>query len=201
MSDASHKAQENQRYVMVGRNPVACGKKLQQLVSWELNSVVGSAGWGRALHRSPSCSQVTSSVRQAMVFSTLRSFWTWLITASVIFPGALLLQEHLWIPLTSSNADPHPSRSDARVTTPARAASEPQPHAQGAACSPPLPSAHIAARDPCLPSSSEVAPEAAEGARGSCLWHGAVPVPVPMRQAAPDGRWERVCVMNPPIRR
>lgn len=202
MSDASHKAQENQRYVMVGRNPVACGKKLQQLVSWELNSVVGSAVWRRALHRSPSCSQVTSSVRQRMVFSTLQSFWTWLITASVIFPGALFLQEHLWIPLTSSNADPHPSRSDARVTTPASAASEPQPHAHGAACSPPLQSAHTAARDPCLPSSSssEVAPKAAEGARGSCLWHGTVPVPVPVpiRKAAPDGEWERVCVMNPP---
>lgn len=132
-----------------------------------------------------------------MVFSTLQSLCTWLITASVIFPGALLLQEHLWIPLTSSNANLHPSCSDARVTTPARAASEPQPHAHGAAWPPPVKSAYIAARDPGIPSSWEVAPGATERARGLLSLARSSTCARAHLQSSPDGGWERACVIEP----
>jgi len=191
VSDASRKVQENQRYVMGGINPNACGEKLQQLASWESNSVAGSAGCTRAFPRSPSCSQVTPSVRQKTVFSTLESFWTWLITASVMFPNVLLLQEHLWVPPASSNANLDPRYSDAQVTTPVRAASEPQPHAHGAAQSPLLKPARVAARDPGISSSWKVAPRAVE-------WSTCTRA---HQQSSPGSGWERGCVMNPPRQR
>lgn len=123
-----------------------------------------------------------------MVFSSLQSFWTWLITDSVNFPGALLLQEHLRIAPTSPKADLHPS--DAADTTPARAASEAQP---------PLEPADVAARDPSISSSGKVAPTAMEGTRG--LLSPARSSTHAHLQSSRDGGWERVCVTNPAGRR
>lgn len=111
VSDISHKVQENQRYVRLGTKPVACGEKLQQLVSWELGSMVGGSQYCWLEKGFEQQSLLLPSNTNSEAEDGLQHPPMLLIMVHHSL-SALLLQEHPWVALTSPNASLCPGCSD-----------------------------------------------------------------------------------------